>query len=300
MDRLRLPGTQSASVRIHRALLGAPCLAAALLAAELIVAGFGGGSGVTNPAGPSGEVTASRGAPAAPTLSVPINAATGVATSPHAWWGTVQGATTYCAQLARNDGFTQGLVTFNSSTSYCDFTGLSTGTRYYWRVKAGAGSLWGAWSTAFIFATGTGTTDLRRPTLVSPANGATSVATLAGISWNPVPGAAVYYAQTSKNEAFTDGTVSYGTGTPSMHVPLLAGTRYFWRARIGDGKVAGAWSAAWSFTTASGISSLPPPVLKSPANGATNSPEARSPGPHSMACRSPATMASPRAPPRGT
>jgi len=65
-------------------------------------------------------------------------------------WGTSTGATTYWLQVNTASAFT-GTDMFDAEVGNVtsqEVTGLSLGTTYYWRVKAGNASGWSGWSSA--------------------------------------------------------------------------------------------------------------------------------------------------------
>ncbi len=105
---------------------------------------------------------------------------------------------------------------------------------------------------------------LPAPVLISPANGATGVASAPTLSWNASTGATSYdvYLSTAASPAFVANvtTTSYSAGT------LNGGTLYYWR--VVAKKASGAsGSATWSFTTQ--VAAPPAPVLTAPSNGAS-------------------------------
>jgi hypothetical protein len=105
---------------------------------------------------------------------------------------------------------------------------------------------------------------------VSPANGATGVATNPLLDWSDATGATSYEVQVATDSAFTNVVRSATALTSSQWTvtPLLSnGTTYFWRARAVAGCGPGAYSAATSFTTQACVAPAAP-TLTSPANGA--------------------------------
>ncbi|MEW6141525.1 MAG: fibronectin type III domain-containing protein, partial [Thermodesulfobacteriota bacterium] len=102
------------------------------------------------------------------------------------------------------------------------------------------------------------------PTLLSPANGASCVATTGTLDWSDVSGATGYKVQI--------GT-SCGSGTEypvtSSHYgySLQPGTKYYWRVCTRNSCGYGPWSGCFAFTTDPGP--LGSPTLQSPANNAT-------------------------------
>jgi pimeloyl-ACP methyl ester carboxylesterase len=92
--------------------------------------------------------------PLSPTLSSPSNGASNVSTSPTLSWGSVSGATSYGVQISASSSFASFVVDQSglTSTSYTA-SGLSNGTRYYWRVNAANAGGTSAWSSARSFST---------------------------------------------------------------------------------------------------------------------------------------------------
>jgi hypothetical protein len=95
-------------------------------------------------------------------LTTPVISAvnTPTTTSLKVTWGAITGASGYTLQRATNAGFTTGVVTFELDNLSANkvVTGLTTGTAYYFRVKAkGSLNLFGCADSANS-ANGTGTT----------------------------------------------------------------------------------------------------------------------------------------------
>ena len=90
---------------------------------------------------------------AAPTLTLPLDAATGVALKPTFTWNAIIGATNYTLQVSRNNTFT--LLVINKTVAVPTYThtlNLAANT-YYWRVRANGPYGPGAWSVYFTFTT---------------------------------------------------------------------------------------------------------------------------------------------------
>ncbi|MCC7373418.1 MAG: hypothetical protein IT581_02090 [Verrucomicrobiales bacterium] len=101
--------------------------------------------------------------------------------------------------------------------------------------------------------------------LQSPANGAVNVPPCVTLKWNAASGATGYYF-----EVWSGGVVVASGGSGGelfVDLELSESTVYQWRVRGRTSASNGPWSAFWSFTTKGPI---PPPVLSSPANGASN------------------------------
>lgn len=224
-----------------------------------------------------------------PALSAPANGATGISTTPIFTWAPVSGASSYRIMVATNQAALpigpwmnacSGCVINTSSTitSFTPATTLNRGTLYYWQVKAeGNSGQPGTWSEQRSF-----TTDptLAAPTLFSPANGATGVATDPTFGWATVTGATSYRIMVATSLAALPGdplatsclacvineTSSNTSFTPAT--ALSTNTSYFWQVRA-EGSSSGYWSAKWSFTTEN---IFPDPILSSPSDGAIGVP----------------------------
>ncbi|HZN95121.1 MAG TPA: hypothetical protein VFB81_20545, partial [Myxococcales bacterium] len=128
-----------------------------------------------------------------------------------------------------------------------------------------------------IFQVGTGgCTVPATPTLSSPANGATGVATGPVLDWSDSTGATSYDVQVASDSAFTN-VVRSGTGLASSTwtvTPALANsTTYFWRARANNSCGSSAYSGGFSFTTVALPTCTPPTAaynatLRAPGCGA--------------------------------
>ena len=89
------------------------------------------------------------------------------------------------------------------------------------------------------------------PFLISPANGATSIATNPTLSWNPNSSATSYAVQVSTDSLF--GSYAYNqsgiTATSQAVSGLTVGTKYYWRVNASNGYGTSGWSSVWNFTT---------------------------------------------------
>jgi hypothetical protein len=209
--------------------------------------------------------------PPAPTLSSPSNGSTGVPTSPTLNWNPSTGATSYHLQVSESPSFSTTVVNQSgiTGTSY-DVTGLSNGTLYYWRVNATNTGGTSAYSTRWSFTTIVAAPSA--PTLSSPANGATSVATSPTLNWNASTGATSYQLQVSTDSSFASTIVNESgiTGTSYGVTGLTDGATYYWRVNATNAGGTSSYSAPWNFTTGTVASPPATPTLSSPANGATS------------------------------
>lgn len=108
------------------------------------------------------------------------------------------------------------------------------------------------------------------PTLILPANGATSVSLSPTFVFFSVTGASRYWVQVtnfSGTVVWSDSNVTSATVTAPANA-FANNTTYYWRVKAYGGGAWSDWSSVWSFTT---IVALPdPPILGTPVDGATN------------------------------
>ncbi len=174
-------------------------------------------------------------APLAATLVSPANGASGLPVVGLSFrWTSVPSATNYGFQLGTDSTFATGL--FKNDTGLADtsrtVSGLQTGTRYFWRVRARNTAGWGIYSPAWVL-----TTLVPLPgqvSLVSPPSGSLAIADSSTFTWHrPTPGARVYWCEIGMDSLFTslrdiDSTL---TDTTRVFRPLLNGRWYYWRVR---------------------------------------------------------------------
>jgi subtilisin family serine protease/subtilisin-like proprotein convertase family protein len=115
------------------------------------------------------------------------------------------------------------------------------------------------------------------PTLTTPANNATGVATFPTYSWTAVADAASYDIQIATDAAFTnivDSAAGLTTTSYDAAVPLNATTQYYWRVRANNGCGIGEYAAVFTFTTANIVCATYPATdvpLPIPAAGTSGS-----------------------------
>jgi len=183
-----------------------------------------------------------------PTLISPVNGLLQVTVSGILMeWASFNGATIYEVQYDDNNLFSSPVInnTVNVNQSTAN---LLSNTTYYWRVRAGNGSGFSAWSPAWMFTTEVLFTGV--PQLLSPALGATNIPQ-SGISlqWTLVAGASNYEVQYDVDASFTNPSSTI-TNTPfNSTASLLTNTIYYWRVRASDGVNFANWSPVWNFTT---------------------------------------------------
>jgi len=188
------------------------------------------------------------------TLTSPADDANGLDTEVTATWQAVTGATQYEVELSEGGSVISTNTTANTNF---DFTGLDYYTEYSWRVRAqDVDNNWGAWSAIWSYLTAP--TD---PTLISPADNATGVATSGTFTWGTVEGAVSYTIMVST----TSGDIEETVATNSYaYTGLENHTDYNWEVYATDmyGNDTDP-SAEWSFTTV-----VAAPLLTSPADNA--------------------------------
>jgi hypothetical protein len=93
---------------------------------------------------------------AAPTLTSPVNNATGQLTELTLDWNNVAGANTYSLQVSTNSAFSSTIINATGLTSsdYIIESGLlNTNTKYYWRSRSVSSTGTSAYSSVFSFTT---------------------------------------------------------------------------------------------------------------------------------------------------
>jgi hypothetical protein len=210
--------------------------------------------------------------PTAPVLATPTNGATGVATNPTLTWNASTGATSYRVQVSTDPAFGTTVVDQSNitTTSYA-VSSLSTSTTYYWHVSATNSSGTSAYSTNSSFTTAAPPPPPPAPVLVTPANGATGVATNPTLTWNAATGATSYRIQISTDQAFGTTVADQSNIATTSYAAsgLLANTTYYWHVNATNSTGTSAYSTNSSFTTATPPPPPTPPVLATPADGAT-------------------------------
>jgi hypothetical protein len=199
----------------------------------------------------------------------PANNASGVSASPTLIWSASAGAASYDYCLSTSASCTSW--TANGTATSKALTGLTPGTKYYWRVRAnnanGSTLADSAGAIEWNFTTAIGTFNKS-----IPANGATGISTSPTLTWSASAGAVLYEYCLATAAPCTAWT-SNGTSTTKAISGLTAGTKYYWQVRAKDSTGAYSYadaSAEWNFTTGTVVSGSFSKI--SPVNGATGQP----------------------------
>jgi hypothetical protein len=112
------------------------------------------------------------------------------------------------------------------------------------------------------------------PTLIAPVNGSTLSTITPLYQWDDgsSPFATSVRLELARNAAFTDmgpslRTQVHGSSEHRFSTNLSPATTYYWRVYLICGTMKSPYSPVWSFTTGSGGTVLPAPVLVAPADG---------------------------------
>jgi large repetitive protein len=197
-------------------------------------------------------------APAAPLPVSPAEGATIVV--PTFTWLAAVGAVKYEIEVGPQSD--PNTVYWTAQTVHLTITpnnaGVFTNIPLYWRVRGiDAGAVAGAWSSKINF-----TKQIAAPTLVSPADGSSSVVT-PEFAWQSVPGAVTNLVEFSAVSTFTPVEVSFTTYNTSITpANTLAHGLHYWRVTgVDSDGHAGTPSVSRTFTKG-----IPAPTLVSPAN----------------------------------
>jgi titin len=170
-----------------------------------------------------------------------------------ATWGAVAGATAYLLDVSTTAGFSTLLPGYNAlnvaNVTSFNVSGLTSGTTYYYRVRAGNSGGTGAYSN--ICALIALSPNPAAP-VVADAASVTQTGFIAG--WGPVSGASGYLLDVAGDPLFTAPVGIYGAldvgGVTSFSVSGLSpGAPYFYRIRFYDGAGPGSYSNVGALVT---------------------------------------------------
>jgi len=170
-------------------------------------------------------------------------------------WHSVPLAVGYECRVSLSPSFSSLLVLRDSTTDTTfRLTGLSSFTKYFWKVRAYDAGGASAFSSADSFTTGNASAVPipAVPLLVSPRS-TTSVDRLATLVWRSTQYATLYRVQIGTDQAF--GTSAQDTTVTdtslTLKTPLAPNTVYYWHVSAIDSTGASAYSATAHFTTGS-------------------------------------------------
>ncbi len=191
--------------------------------------------------------------PSAPQLLFPTNGSTGQPTSVVLRWNRVGNASDYHLQVSVDSLFASTVIDgAQLADTMQQASGLSSLTKYFWRVSSRGLAGEGAYSDVWRFTTLSGLSG--SPVLTSPSNNATNQSLSPTLRWGVVSGAVSYHLQVSRDSAFSTTIVNDSTiVNRSRQVSGLTKlTKYFWRVRSKNAVGYGAFSSKWNFTTKKG------------------------------------------------
>jgi|GEM_PF-497414 len=185
------------------------------------------------------------------TLIAPANGELNVELNGQLRWNKVTGANSYLVQVASDTNMTQ-LMIDNSNVTDSNLTmpGLSSITKYTWRVKAkSSDGRTGDWSEKWNF-----TTKLGPPTIPSPPDSSNDVAVDGMLVWNNVNGATKYHVKLSKSQNLDNLVINDSTltQTSAAYSVLESDQTYYWTVRSLAGELSSNWSKTWKFKTGIG------------------------------------------------
>jgi hypothetical protein len=148
----------------------------------------------------------------------------------------------YQVQIAGDLAFSDVVIDKPASSSYyqVELPGLSSNTRYYWRVRAfGNNNAYSAWSSVSYFRT-----LILPPDLIWPDTGDSGNLTMTTFDWGNVDGASTYTIQFSTTDTFKSLIINK-TYLGSYYTPTLRlsrSTPLFWRVRANGINGPSPWS----------------------------------------------------------
>lgn len=207
--------------------------------------------------------------PNIPTLLSPSDAAQEISIVPNLEWTLVNGAKTYRVQLSKDSNFGTVLLDNASVTvNSLRINDLEEGVTYYWRVSAGNEAGNSAFSTIWSFKTRILLDPPIAPTLESPSDQNTGLATTLKLTWSLISEADKYGIEVSTSQDFSSLISSNFALTDNEFTVsgLQEETKYFWRVRASNSAGLSEWSPVWSFTTKEKTNPPSAPILLGPEN----------------------------------
>ena len=180
-------------------------------------------------------------------------------------WSSDSANASFNFQLSNEPDFSDTLRNINTEDNFTELTNLGSGQQYYWRVKPyNSDELPGQWSNAFSFRT-----QLRKASLLTPANYSNNQDTAITFKWAKVNLASIYDFQLGLYEDFETLLPEIDTSTTFDRIKIdamLSDTVYFWRVKSRNSfNDTSKWSEPFTFRT-----KLGKPSLIFPADSARN------------------------------
>lgn len=188
--------------------------------------------------------------PVAPALVSPADKDASQVTSAVLKWTSVSApaAESYLVQVAKDSTF--NTIVANAyemkSTTYT-FKGITTGQKYYWRVKSAGMGGSSQFSKAYSFESGIPLP----PTLASPQHTAGEIPVNATLKWFKQDKATSYQVQVGTQSTMTSNIIfdSVVNDTMVTLTGLVNNKIYYWRVKSKNTLGISDWSAQWGFRT---------------------------------------------------
>ena len=204
--------------------------------------------------------------PEIPVLLSPADGDTEVDTLAQFVWNVSARAESYVLELSSASDFSTIVSEQTLSDTTTSLGNLSFSTEYSWRVKATNSGGESAYSSVNTFTVKA--QDASIPELLSPADNAVDIDTLATLTWNTATGAVNYQLQLSTALDFSSARNDFETTDTTFEASgLNFETEYFWRVRAFGAVDTSEWSTINSFTTI--LEKPEVPVLLLPEDGDT-------------------------------
>jgi uncharacterized repeat protein (TIGR03803 family) len=175
-------------------------------------------------------------------MTSPANGATNVNWVTSITVGAISGATLYTIEANTLPDFTGTSIVKSGSSTTQSFT-LNYDQLYYVRAKSNLASGWG--TTIRSFTTGN---PVSFAYVVTPADGATNIATTVSVTANTVTGATSYTIELNTSSDFTGTSIVKTSASRVISFPgLVQNTTYY--SRVQTNLAPGQWGAIKSFST---------------------------------------------------
>jgi uncharacterized repeat protein (TIGR01451 family) len=194
-----------------------------------------------------------------PILFAPPDGETGCALAPAFSWSEVMGADGYQIQLDDSSAFdSPSLDQTVTDTFYTLFNPLLAGTSY-WRVRSYDACGESAWSEVWSL---TLLSVPEAPTVLAPADGATTIDRTPNLTWDEVSGADRYSVQVDDDPEFR-APPTYTDITTTSFAPAddLETSTYYWRVQASGPCGISPWSSSRTLTIAPGERTYLPIIL---------------------------------------